>query len=53
MLLKHERSEKGVTTPFESHPKNSNNGKSLTSLANVDENKYLTVYGTVSRPLLL
>src|SRR5215469_6513171 len=36
MLLKHGRSEKGVTTPFESHPKNFNEGRSLTTEANVD-----------------
>jgi hypothetical protein len=44
---KHGHNEKGITTPFESHPKNSNDGKSLTTEANVDENKSLAVY----RPL--
>jgi hypothetical protein len=47
MLVKHGRSEKAVTTPFESHSKNSDDGKSLTTEANVDENKSLAV----NRPL--
>jgi hypothetical protein len=46
-FIKHGRSEKAVATPFESHPKNSNDGKSLTTEANVDENKSLAV----NRPL--
>jgi hypothetical protein len=40
-LLKYRREEKKVTTPFATHPKNHNLGKSLTTPAIVLEKKIL------------